>query len=254
MTTLQILAAGSLRAVWPALIAAFRAQSNLNIETDFGPAGLLRQRIEASERCDFFASANRQHPEALLAQHRAIQIGIFAANTLCLTVRRDIVTHDADWLSILMREDLRLATSTPQSDPSGDYTWQLFDNIDDMHPGYGKNLRSKARPLVGGPESLAVPAGELASQWLIEQQHADMFIGYASYAPRLRQCAHLHVLEIPAPYNVVAEYGWACCTAAARPFALFLDSDIAQAIMRQHGFQPAHYTAMAINTPPNSAT
>ena len=80
MTTLQILAAGSLRAVWPALIAAFRAQSYFNVETDFGPAGLLRQRIEASERCDFFASANRQHPEALLAQHRAFQIGIFAAN------------------------------------------------------------------------------------------------------------------------------------------------------------------------------
>jgi molybdate transport system substrate-binding protein len=168
MTTLQILAAGSLRAVWPALIAAFRAQSNLNVETDFDPAGMLRQRIEAGERCDFFSSANRQHPEALLAQHRAIQIGIFAANTLCLTIRRDIVTQDAYWLAVLMRDDLRLATSTPQCDPSGDYTWQLFDNIENMHCGFGEKLRSKARP-----------------------------------------------------------------------FATFLDSDIAQAILHQHGFQPA---------------
>jgi len=237
MTTLNILAAGSLRAVWPDLMASFTSLSGLRITTDFGPAGRLRQRIEAGEACDFFASANRLHPEALLQQGRAVKLGLFAANTLCLTARRDIVTRADDWLSLLCRDDLRVATSTPLSDPSGDYTWELFDNIERLHPGSGSRLKAKARPMVGGTDGLMVPKGELAAQWLIEQKHTDMFIGYASYAPRLQLCPKLHVLNIPAPYNVVAEYGWACCSDPALPLAAFLSSAEAQTILQQHGFQ-----------------
>lgn len=47
---MRILAAGSLRVVWPQLMAAFQADA----VCDFGPAGLLRERIEAGEACDFF--------------------------------------------------------------------------------------------------------------------------------------------------------------------------------------------------------
>ncbi|KDS07256.1 molybdate ABC transporter periplasmic molybdate-binding protein, partial [Salmonella enterica subsp. enterica serovar Heidelberg str. RI-11-014319] len=39
---MRILAAGSLRVVWPQLMAAFQADA----VCDFGPAGLLRERIE----------------------------------------------------------------------------------------------------------------------------------------------------------------------------------------------------------------
>ncbi|VDY38147.1 molybdate ABC transporter substrate-binding protein [Salmonella enterica subsp. enterica serovar Daytona] len=59
---MRILAAGSLRVVWPQLMTAFQADA----VCDFGPAGLLRERIEAGEACDFFASANLAHPQALL--------------------------------------------------------------------------------------------------------------------------------------------------------------------------------------------
>lgn len=41
---MRILAAGSLRAVWPRLMAEFQADA----VCEFGPAGLLRERIEAS--------------------------------------------------------------------------------------------------------------------------------------------------------------------------------------------------------------
>ncbi|MDF7647742.1 molybdate ABC transporter substrate-binding protein [Erwiniaceae bacterium L1_54_3] len=236
MTTLQILAAGSLRGVWPQLIAEFSAQSGLRVETQYGPAGLLRQRIEQGEACDLFASANLLHPQTLLQDGRAQNIGRFTANTLCLTVKRDVVTEGDDWLSLLLRADLRLATSTPLCDPSGDYTWQLFDNIEQHHRGCGDLLRQKARPLVGGPDSLAVPTGELAAQWLIDNDHAELFIGYTSYAPRLAHCSQLQVLIIPAAYNVTAEYGWATLSSSAQPLAAFLMSDTAQGILRQHGF------------------
>ncbi|HFW4216808.1 TPA: molybdenum ABC transporter substrate-binding protein, partial [Salmonella enterica subsp. enterica serovar Anatum] len=45
---MRILAAGSLRVVWPQLMTAFQADA----VCDFGPAGLLRERIEAGEACD----------------------------------------------------------------------------------------------------------------------------------------------------------------------------------------------------------
>ena len=89
---------------------------------------------------------------------------------------------------------------------------------------------------MGGPDTLAVPPGALAAQWLIDQHYAELFIGYASYAPRLTQHADLQVMFIPARYNVEAEYGWATLSSAAQPLADFLMSDSAQSILRQHGF------------------
>ncbi len=239
MTTLRLLAAGSLRAVWSPLVAAFEAQTGLKAITEFAPAGMLRQRIEQGERCDLFASANRLHPEMLMQQGVAQRTTIFAANTLCLTAKCDIVTESDNWFTLLLREDLRLATSTPQCDPSGDYTWQLFDNIEHQHIGVGEQLKRKARMLVGGHDSLPVPAGELAAKWLIEHQCAELFIGYRSYAPRLQQVSALQLFEIPAPYNVQAEYALAQISDAAQPFAAFLTSTSAQAILQAHGFQAA---------------
>lgn len=236
MTTLQILAAGSLRGAWPELMAAFSAQSGITAETQFGPAGLLRHRIEQGEVCDFFASANLLHPATLRQKGLAKETGRFTANALCLTVKRDAVTKNDNWLSLLLRDDLRLATSTPRCDPSGDYTWQLFDNIEQRHQGWGEQLKRKARPLVGGPNSLPVPAGELAARWLIDEGHAELFIGYASYQPRLMLHPQLQVFTIPEPYNVPAEYGWAMLSSAAQHLAAFLNSPIAQQILQQHGF------------------
>lgn len=236
MITLQILAAGSLRGVWPELIAAFSAQSGLLAETQFGPAGLLRQRIEQGEVCALFASANLQHPATLRQKGLAKETGRFTANSLCLTVKRDVVTESDNWLSLLLRDDLRLATSTPLCDPSGDYTWQLFSNIEQRHLGWGEQLKRKARPLVGGPNSLPVPPGELAARWLIDEGHAELFIGYTSYQPRLMLHPHLKVFTLPEPYNVQAEYGWATLSPAAQPLADFLTSHAAQQILQQHGF------------------
>jgi molybdate transport system substrate-binding protein len=95
------------------------------VETVFGPAGLLRERIEAGEPCDLFASANLAHPQAL----DALAVVPFTRNTLCLTVRSDVLRAGDDWLSLLTRDDIRIATSTAGADPSGDYTQVLFDRM-----------------------------------------------------------------------------------------------------------------------------
>ncbi len=66
---MRILAAGSLRVVWPQLMAAFQADA----VCDFGPAGLLRERIEAGEACDF-CFGEPAHPQALLESGRALRV------------------------------------------------------------------------------------------------------------------------------------------------------------------------------------
>ena len=172
------------------------------------------------------------HPQALLASGRALSVSSFALNRLCLTVRADVMREGDDWRSLLMREDLRIGTSTPGCDPSGDYTQQLFSRMGAV----GEAIRSRAVALVGGRDSLPLPAEALAAQWLIDHDHTDVFIGYASYAPRLRQISTLRVVDIPEPYNPIAEYAFACLTARGKPLAEFLLSTPAGLILMQHGF------------------
>ncbi|WP_368736301.1 substrate-binding domain-containing protein, partial [Salmonella enterica] len=69
--------------VWPQLMAAFHADAG----SDFGPAGLLRESIEAGEACDFFDSANLAHPQALMESGRALRVAPFTTNSLCLSER-----------------------------------------------------------------------------------------------------------------------------------------------------------------------
>jgi molybdate transport system substrate-binding protein len=107
---MRVLAAGSLRGVWPQLMRHFPQA----VETRFGPAGLLRERIEAGESCDLFASANLAHPQAL----HPLAVVPFTRNNLCLTARSDVLRAGDDWLSLLTRDDLRVATSTAGADPS----------------------------------------------------------------------------------------------------------------------------------------
>lgn len=199
---MRILAAGSLRAVWPQLMAAFQ----MDAICDFGPAGLLRERIEAGEACNFFASANLAHPQAM--------------------------REGEDWLSLLTRRDLRIGTSTAGCDPSGDYTQQLFSRMGNE----GEAVRKRAVALVGGRQTLPLPTGRLAAEWLINHDYTDIFIGYASYAPRLRRVNSLRVVDIPEPYNPVAEYGFACLSEQGKTLADFLLSPRARLILMQHGF------------------
>lgn len=225
---MRVLAAGSLHGAWPQLMALFPHP----VDTQFGPAGLLRERIEAGEPCDLFVSANVAHPQALLQNGRARSIAVFASNTLCLTVRSDALREGDDWLSLLTRPDLCLATSTAGCDPSGDYTQELFTRMGEA----GVAVRERALALVGGRESAPVPPGKLAAEWIIQSGQADLFIGYASYAPKLRLIPELKVLNIPAPFNPRAEYACAVMTPQAENLADYIQSEKAKAIFQQAGF------------------
>ncbi|NBB55565.1 molybdate ABC transporter substrate-binding protein [Pantoea vagans] len=225
---MQILAAGSLKGVWPALMAYFPAP----VETRFGPAGLLRERIEAGESCDLFASASEDHPQTLLAAGRALAVMPFTSNRLCITVRSDCLLPGDDWFTLLTRDSLRIATSTPGTDPSGDYTQVLFSRMGNA----GEAVRQRALPLAGGRDSPVIPTGRLAAEWIIQADMADLFIGYASYRTALSRAAGLTVVDIPAAVNPVARYACAVITPEAQRLATFLGSEQAKGVLRDAGF------------------
>ncbi len=145
-----------------------------------------------------------------------------------------------DWLALLSTPRLRLATSTPGCDPSGDYTWQLFARIEARYPGLGNAMAGRAQQLVGGRDSLSVPPGEIAGAWLIRQNLADLFIGYAHYGPALAACDDLRTLTIPAPWNIRCDYQLARLRADPAALALyrFILGDVGQGYLRQAGFMP----------------
>ncbi|SPX56058.1 Molybdenum-binding periplasmic protein [Klebsiella pneumoniae] len=87
-TTLTLLAAGSLRSAFLPLVAHFRQHTGLAVDAQFGPAGLLRERIEAGSPCAVFASAQRGAPAGAAAGGSGAGMPGIASNQLMLTARR----------------------------------------------------------------------------------------------------------------------------------------------------------------------
>ncbi|MCE9887627.1 substrate-binding domain-containing protein [Kluyvera intermedia] len=236
--TLTLFAAGSLRRAFLPLQAQFTAQTGIAVDITFGPAGLLRERIEKGEAC----SANRQHPQALYEAGRAQNPRLFARNELILTVKNSPQTAGKAWLELLSDSALRLGTSTPQCDPSGDYTWQLFDHIEASHLGLGESLKRRAMQLVGGRDTLTLPPGVIASSWLLREGWADLFIGYAHYATALVGETDIRSVPIPAPWNIRCEYYVTLLeeSDAARQFCQFMLAQEGQRCLHDAGFLTAN--------------
>lgn len=117
---------------------------------------------------------------------------------------------------------------------------QLFARIEAHYPGLGNAIAGRAQPRVGGRDSLSVPPGEIAGAWLIRQNLADLFIGYAHYGPALAACDDLRTLTIPAPWNIRCDYQLARLRADPAALALyrFILGDVGQGYLRQAGFMP----------------
>ncbi|CAM7577239.1 Molybdenum ABC transporter, periplasmic molybdate-binding protein [Citrobacter freundii] len=141
---------------------------------------------------------------------------------------------------LLRDPTLRPGTSTPGCDPSGDYTWAFFDNMDVLEPGLGQQLRARAIPLVGGRDTIKIPQGELASAWILRQGLADLFIGYAHYAHALHAMTDVHYVAIPDEHNICCEYQLAVLDASKEVMALveFILSRSGQAFLTAAGFLP----------------
>jgi ABC-type molybdate transport system substrate-binding protein len=235
---LRLHAAGSLRAPLTEAVAAFRAAGGPEVQATFGPSGLLAQRITAGEASDVFASANMAHPLAV-ARPRGLPVAMFARNRLCALARPGVDVTTQTLLERMLDPGIRLGTSTPRADPSGDYAWAAFARAEAVRPGARAALEAKALQLVGGPTSPEPPAGLSAYGWLMREGRADLFLGYCTNAAiAAAEVPGARVVQLPDALAVGAEYGLVVPgerPAAAR-LGLFLLSPEGQAILARHGF------------------
>jgi ABC-type molybdate transport system substrate-binding protein len=241
---LQLVAAGSLTASMGEVAQAFAAgPGGVPVATTFGPSGLMRERIETGALpADVFFSASLEHATTLERSGKAVAPAVvFVRNRLCLVTRPGVAVPAAGILAMLLDPAIKVGTSTPRADPSGDYAWALFRRADALQPGARPALEAKALQLVGGPTSAQPPPGIGAVSWHLRDGRADVFLGYCtSGAVARREVPGVGIHELPDALAVGADYGMALLSARAEAvrLALFALSPAGQAILARHGFAP----------------
>ena len=236
----RLYAAGSLRGVMTELAEAWARTGEGTVTATYGASGLLRERIAKGEPADVFASANMEHPQSLATAGKSGPVALFARNTLCaLAAPAAAVTGD-NLLDRMLDPKLKLGTSTPKADPSGDYAWALFARADAVKPGARAALEAKALALTGGPTSPPPPKEGSVYGLLVAQGQADIFLTYCTNAVTAqKEYPTLQVVTVPAAFSVGADYGLTVLNGAppaAANFARFVLSSEGRRILAAHGF------------------
>jgi len=154
-----------------------------------------------------------------------------------------ICVTSATLLDRMLDPAVKLGTSTPKADPSGDYAWELFEKAERVRPGAAKALSAKALQLTGGPSSPPPPKDRSIYGLLVSDGRADLFLTYCTNALQAKaEAPALQIVSVPEELAVGADYGLTVI-AGARPeaerFAQFVLSEPGQAILVRHGFAAA---------------
>lgn len=241
---LTVFAAGSLRAALTQIAQDFETgPGGTKVRLVFGASGLLRDRLQGGEPADVFASANMEHPQTLAAAGRAEPVQRFTRNALCALAAPSFSLQGRTLVERLLDPAVKVGTSTPKADPSGDYAFTMFERIEASGAagaGATAQLKAKALQLTGGPASPPPPADRNVYGAIVAAGQADVFITYCTNAEiARREQVGLQVLSIPASINVAADYGLAVLRPAApeaQRFAQFMLSPPAQARLQALGF------------------
>jgi len=185
---LRVLGAGSLREVMGEIGKRYEQATGTTVVADFGPSGLLRERIEKGEHADLFASADMGHPLTLLRHGRTTRVAMFTRNTLCGVALPKVGLTSANFVERLLDPAVKLGTSTPKADPAGDYTWARFRRGDALRPGSYEILEQKAQHIVGGPANNTPVDGKDPAVAALASGRVDIFIGYSAPNCGCRKC------------------------------------------------------------------
>lgn len=247
--TVFVYAAGSLRAPLTQMAREFESsQKGVKVELVFGASGLLKDRIAAQTMAEakpahVFASANMEHPQALAAPGRFQPEQRFTRNALCALTALAADVREDNVVNMLLNPAVKVGISTPRADPSGDYTWQMFERIETTGAGpkgSADALKAKALQLTGGPNSPPPPADRNVYGVLASNGQADIFITYCTNAAIARlEVPSLRIVPIAAAINVSADYGMAVARNApevAQAFAAYVLSPAGQAALQRAGF------------------
>jgi ABC-type molybdate transport system substrate-binding protein len=189
---IRVMAAGSLRDVFAAVFADYAKLYGDSFAPVWGPSGVLRERLQKGEAFDVFASAGLPHAQVLTEAGVSGPSVLFVRNALCIVTDADRQLDAGNLVETLLKPEIRIGTSTPVSDPAGDYTWEMFHKIDAQRPGTFEILSRKAQQLDGSAATATLVNGRPRMLVALDDRQIDLFIAYCSGA-RDRQS----VVEIP---------------------------------------------------------
>jgi molybdate transport system substrate-binding protein len=242
MATITLYAAGSLRAALTETAAGFEASSGHAVDATYGPSGTLKDEISKGAPAHVFASANMEHPQALADAKRAGLVTMFARNELCALARPGLKVDSAMLLGAMLDLHIKLATSTPKADPSGDYAFEVFAKAEKVKFGVRRTLEAKALKLTGAADSAKPPTGQNVYGWHVAEGRADIFLTYRTNAQAAqRENPGQQVIALPAALVVGARDGITLINGAppaAAALAQFILSQPGQKILAAHGFAP----------------
>ena len=226
--TVRILAASSLTEAFREIAAGFEAENpGTKVEVSFAGSQVLRTQIEQGAPADVFASADREHAEALVRAGLLGPTRVFARNALVVIVPAEAaeVTSLAD----LARPGIRLVLAGPAV-PAGRYAAEALRRLDAAGT-FGAGFSARVRSNVVSEET---NVRAVLSKVVLGE--ADAGLVYATDA-----AAGGRVRVIDLPVGVVAEYpiGVVAGTRVPVAAAAFVDrvlGERGQAILRRHGF------------------
>jgi molybdate transport system substrate-binding protein len=237
---INLYAAGSLRSALSDVAKAFEQLTGNVVKTEFAPSGLLRQRIEQGDGANVFTSANMEHPKTLVSKGQKGPVALFTRNNLCALAQPDVDVSPATLLEVMLDPEIRVGTSTPVADPSGDYAWKLFEKAEKVKSGSFSKLSDKALQLTGGPDSPKAPEGRNLYAWVLQEKRADVFLTYCTNAVLAqKQVPQLQIIQIPPELSVGADYGLIVLDGSsieAWRFAMFILAPEGQKILSNYGF------------------
>lgn len=236
---LRVFAAGSLKAALGAVMADYsKAAPKVHIAAQWGPAGALREKLEKGAPFDLYASAALGH--ALTLEHAGISgpSVVFARNTLCAVTPTGFPLSPDNFAEKLLEPGTRIATSTPKADPGGDYTWQMFQQIDATSPGAFDTLSAKAQQLYGS----GVGAAHARLTDFLDSEQADLLMVYCTSALGLvAGSSSYRVVNLPPKLQIGADYALTVARTAnprASDLALYILSPAGQRRLAEFGFTP----------------
>jgi molybdenum ABC transporter molybdate-binding protein len=238
--TVQLYSAGSLKGALTDVAKAFEAKTGNTVQAKFGASGLLKNEIAGGAKTDLFTSANMEHPQALHDAGKSGAVVLFARNKLCALVKPGLKVDSANLLARMLDPNVKLGSSTPKADPSGDYAFGVFGNAEALKPGAKEILEKKALLLTGAKDSAAPPAGHTVYGWHISEGRADIFLTYCTNAlAAQKENPTQQIVALPDSLSVGADYGLTVmngASPAAQAFAQFIVSPQGQTILVGYGF------------------
>jgi ABC-type molybdate transport system substrate-binding protein len=187
-----------------------------------------------------FASANMEHPRSLHDAGKSGAVTMFARNRLCALVRPGLKVTGESLLTTMLDPQIKVGTSTPKADPSGDYAFEVFTRAEKLQPGAKAALEAKALKLTGAADSAKPPEGRVVYGWHVAEGRADIFLTYCTNVIEARkQNAGQQMVGLPESLAVGADYGLTVVNGAppaAQHFTQFILSADGQKILAGYGF------------------